>query len=103
MSVSHIYKEQDIIAKIIHHTINIISIEAKLFAIRCDINHATQIQDITHIIIITDAIPATKHIFNMSIHSYQLHSITISKDLREFFKKNSTNSILFWDYLSSNK
>ena len=35
MSISYIHCGHNIIAKIIHHTINIITIEAKLFAIKC--------------------------------------------------------------------
>jgi len=50
--VLHIYRGQDIIAKTIHHAINVTSTEAELFAIRCSINHTTQIQDIVHIIIV---------------------------------------------------
>jgi len=71
------------------------STETKLFIVKCSINHTTQIQDITHIIVITDAIPATKHIFDISIHPYQLHSIAISNNLRGFFNKKSNNLILF--------
>ena len=79
------------------------STEAELFAIKCDINHTTQMQDITYIIVITDAISITKHIFDVSIHPYQLHSIIISYDLKGFLNKNSSNIILFWDCSSSNK
>jgi len=50
-------------------------------------------QNITHIIIITDAIPAAKYIFDMSIHLYQLHSITILNNLKSFFNKNSNKFI----------
>ena len=64
---------------------NIASTEAELFAIRCGINDTTQIQNVTHIIIIMDAILATKHIFHIFIYLYHLHSITISNDLRGFF------------------
>jgi len=49
----HIHKGQEIIAK------NIIFLEAELFAIQYDINHATQLQDIPYIVIITDVIPIT--------------------------------------------
>ena len=67
-SVLHIYKEQKIIAKTIHHVMNVISTKAKLFAIRCSINYVTQMQNITHIIIITDTIPAPKYIFDIYIN-----------------------------------
>ena len=93
--ISHIHRGQEIIAKSVHHTMNITSTKAKLFTIRCEINHVVQLQDIAHIIVITDTIPATKWIFDTSIHLYQLHSITISKDLRDFFNKNPNNSIDF--------
>jgi len=46
---------------------NVMSTEAELFAIRYSINCATQMQDVAHIIIIMDAIPATKHIFDMTL------------------------------------
>ena len=78
---------------------NIMSTKTELFAIRYSINHATQMQNITCIIIITDA----KYIFDMSIHLYQLHSITIFNDLKGFFNKNSNNLISFWDCPSSEK
>ena len=68
--VSYIYRDQEIIAKSVYHIMNITSIEAKLFTIRYRINHAIYLQDITCIIIITDTIPDTKHIFNMSIYLY---------------------------------
>ena len=59
--------------------------------------------DITHIIIITNAIPAVKWIFDLSVHLYQLHSIVISKDLRCFFKRNPNNAITFWNCSDSIK
>jgi len=56
--VSYIRRGHEIIAKAIHYTMNVLSIEAELFAIRCGISRATQ--DVEHIVIITDAIPAAK-------------------------------------------
>jgi len=102
-SVSHIWREHKIIVKTIHHTINVLSTKAKMFAIRCGISHASQLQVITCIVVITDAIYTAKHIFDMFICLYQLHSITISNNLRKFFDKNTSNSILFWDCPSNNK
>ena len=67
---------------------NITSTEAKLFAIRCGINYTIHLQNIKCIVVITDAIPAIKQIFNTSVYWYQLHSITISKNLRDFFNNN---------------
>ena len=54
-SVLYIYRGQDII-KTMYHVMNITSTKAELFAIRCSINCITQIQDIAHIIVITNAI-----------------------------------------------
>jgi len=92
--ISYICKGQVIITKFVHYAINITSMEAKLFVIRCRINQVVQLQDIAHIIVITDAILAAKQIFDTSIHPYQLHSITISKDFGCFFKKNPNNVIV---------
>ena len=64
--VSYIHRDQEIIAKSVHYIMNITSIEAKLFTIR----YTIYLQDITCITIITDTIPDTKHIFNMSIYLY---------------------------------
>jgi len=63
---------------------NVTSTKAEIFAIRCKINYAVYLQDVTYIVIITGAIPAAKWIFNMFIHSYQPHYIAILKDLRFF-------------------
>ena len=82
---------------------NITSTKVELFAIRCGINQAIQLEDINYIIIIIDAILATRHIFDTSIYPYQLHSITISNNLRFFFNKNFNNMISFWDCPSSDK
>jgi len=60
ISVSYIHRDQEIIAKSVHHIINITSTGAKLFAIRYRINHAIHLQDVAHIIIITDTILATR-------------------------------------------
>ena len=75
------------ILKTVYHIMNIASLEAELFTIRCGINYATQLQDISCIVIITDAISAARKIFDLNIHPQQLHSITISKDLSIFQKE----------------
>jgi len=75
---------------------NITFTEAELFAIRCDINHAIHLQNISQIVVITNDIPVAKQIFNLSVYPYQLYySIAISKNLKEFFTMNSDNSIMF--------
>lgn len=94
-SISYIFKGQEIITKSIHHTMNMTSTKAKIFAIRCGINHIIHLQNVTQIVVITNAILAAKQIFNSSVYPYQLHSIAILKDLKEFFTTNSDNSIMF--------
>ena len=101
-SVSYIQRKHNIIRKTIYHAMNISSTKAKLFIIRCGISQATQIQEVKQIVIITDAILVVKKNFNTSHYLYQLHSITISNDLRKFFNKNPNNLITFWDCLSDN-
>jgi len=95
ISISHICRGQEIITKSIHHTMNMTSTKAKLFAIRCSINHAIHLQNFTQIVVITDAILAAKQNFNLSVYLYQLYSIAILKDLKEFFTTNSDNFIVF--------
>ena len=42
------------IIKTLHHVVNVKTTEAELFTIRCGINQATNIKDISKIVIITD-------------------------------------------------
>jgi len=87
----------------LHHAINITSMEVELFALRCGINQIIQISSSSHIIVITDALYIVQKIFDSSIHRYQLQPIVISKNLWEFFNNHSDNSIEFWDYPSDIK
>jgi len=66
----YIQKSHNIIKKSVHHIANVNFTEAELFAIRCGINQAIKIYDTLKIIIITGAIPATKQIFDTSVHLY---------------------------------
>jgi len=102
-STLYIYSKSNILSKTIHHAVNITSAETELFTIRYGINQVVQVQDVKNIIVITDAIHATRYIFDSSIHPYQLQSIAIVQDLRAFFTKSSNNSIAFWDCPSSEK
>ena len=89
--------------KTIHHVVNITMTETELFTIRCGINQAIHIINVLCIIVFTDAIHLAKKIFDSSLHSYQVQSITIVQDLRDFFKRNSDNSISFWKCPSKTK
>ena len=60
MSILYIQLDCNIITKTIYYTINVISMEAELFAIRCRINQVVQILDISHIMIITNSIYLAK-------------------------------------------
>ena len=70
-SISHVHSFNNSLKKTLHHAINITSTETELFAIRCRINQAVQIQDVSYIIVITDAIHIVKKIFDLSMHLYQ--------------------------------
>ena len=83
------------VIKMIHYAVNITTTKAELFTIRCDINQAVGISNIKHIVVITDSLHATKRIFKSSLHPYQVHSATISQELREFFRKNNNDCIEF--------
>jgi len=74
---------------------NINSVEIELFSIRYRINQAMKQQDALKIIVVTNAISIVKCIFDSSIHLYQLHSIAISKSLRDFFEKILITWFLF--------
>lgn len=82
---------------------NVLSTEAELFAVRCSISQVSQIHGVTSIVIIIDTIHTAKYIFNISIHPHQIHTITISSNLGNFFNQNDNNLILFWDCSSNDK
>ena len=98
MLLAHVHLHSNPIKKTIHHAVNVTSTKAKQFIIRYSINQAIQIPNITYI---TDTMYVVYCIFNSSVHFYQHQSIAILKELREFFNKNSLNSIEFWNYSSN--
>ena len=81
MSISHTHVYNRLLIKILHYVVHITSLEAKLFAIRYRINQATNLSDISKIIVITNSIHVAKRIFDPSIHPFQVHTITILKEL----------------------
>ena len=97
ISIAHIHVHGNPIIKTIYHTINIMSTEAELFTIRYGINQATYLLNIKRIVIILYSFHATKRIFDSSIHLYQIYLTAILCELRGFFKRNTDNSIKFWD------
>ena len=102
-SIAYIHSYFNPVRKTLYQAINIITTEAELSVIRCEISQAVQIPDISYIIIITDSIHTAQRIFDSNIHLYQLQLITIFKDLKSYFNKHSNNSIKFWDCPSNKK
>jgi len=95
MLIVYIQSGHIIIAKTIHHAINITSsTKAELFTIRYRINQAIQVFNASYIIIITDSIYLANQIFDSSSYSYQLQFITIAQDLSTFFKKTPITSLI---------
>jgi len=95
-SISHVHVYNKQIIKMIHHTVNVTTTEAELFAIRCSINQAINLQSIRKIIVIMDSIHSTRKIFNYSLHPFQVHIVLISNKLRRFFDAYNSNTINFW-------
>ena len=71
-SISHIHLTNRPLIKTVYHAAFVTSMEAELFAIKCDINQAVGILHIKQIIIITNLLHTTKRIFDSSSHPYQL-------------------------------
>ena len=96
-SISHIYLANRPLIKTVHHASFVTSTEAELFAIRCGINQACLIGNISKIIVVTDSIHTAKKIFDYGSHPFQIHSASILRELRSFFSSNNSNSIEFWE------
>ena len=99
-SISHTHTFNSPLIKTLYHAVFVTSTEAKLFAIRCGINQASNWEDISKIIVITDSIHGAKKIFDLSLHSYQIHAVAILNKLCKFFIRNQNNLIKFWKYPS---
>jgi len=99
----HIHICNKPIIKTLQSTINITSSEAEFFTIRCGINQAIHLHDISKIIVIMDSIHAAKKIFNPSSHLLQKHASFILNNLREFLTCHQKNMIEFWECPSKSK
>ena len=88
------------LTKTIYHAVYVTSTEAELFAVRCGINQATNFDNVSKIIVVTNSIHIARKIFKLSVYLYQVQSIAILSDLCNFFKYYETNSIKFWEYSS---
>jgi len=96
-SIAHIHVHNKPVVKVLHNTVNITSSEAKFFALKCSINHATLSHEISKIIIVTDSIHIARKIFDPSSYMLQKQSTCVLAKLREFFDHRDTNSIEFWE------
>jgi len=96
-SISHIHSANQPLIKTVHHASFVTSMEAELFAIRCSINQACAINNVSKIIIVTDSIHVARKIFDSGSHPYQIHSAAILSKLHAFFSSKESNSIEFWE------
>jgi len=74
-SIMHIHVCNKPIIKMLHHTINITSSQAKFFTIRRGINQAAHLYGISKIIVVIDLIHAAKKIFDPLSHLLQKHVV----------------------------
>jgi len=96
-SILHIHSFNRLIIKTVHHASFVTSTEAELFTIRCGINQACAINNVSKIVVVTDSIHAAKRIFDCDAHPYQVHSVAILNELWSFFSAHKSNSIKFWE------
>ena len=102
-SISHIHSVNRPLIKTVHHASFVTSTKVELFAIRCGINQACSMDNVSKIIIVTDSIHAAKKIFDSESHPFQIHTAAILHELQKFFSSNQANSIEFWECPSSLK
>ena len=81
MSISHIHLANQPLIKTVHYASFVTSTEAKLFAIRCGINQACSIENVSKIIIVMNSIHAAKKIFNSESYPFQIHTSAILSEL----------------------
>ena len=96
-SISHIHSFNKSIVKTLHRATNINTTEAELLTIRCGINQVVADPSVKHIVVITNSLHIARKIFNSFTYPYQIYSVAISSELREFFSKDTLNHIEFWD------
>ena len=77
-SIAHIHSTNRPLTKTVHHISFITSSEAELFAIRCGINQACLLDNISKIVVVTDSIHVAKKIFDPGSHPFQIHSALYS-------------------------
>ena len=80
-----------------HHTVLVTTTEAELFTIRCGINQTCSKDNISKIVVVTDSIHVAKKIFNTILYPYQGQAVAILSNLCQFFTRNQSNLIEFWE------
>ena len=80
-SIAYVYIYNKPIVKTLHYIVNVNSMEAELFTIRCGINQATNSTRISKIIVVTDLIHTAKKIFDSLLHLFQIHAVSILHEL----------------------
>jgi len=69
----------------------------KLNSIRCGINQAAYLQNISKTIVVMDSIHVVKKIFNPSLNMLQKQAALILNNFRKFFNCHHENTIEFWE------
>ena len=101
--ITHVHVYNKPIIKMLHYAVNITNTEAEFFTIRCGINQAAHLQDVSKIIVVTDSIHVVRKIFNPSSHPLQEQAALILNNLRVFFNHHHENIIKFWECPSKSK
>ena len=96
-SIVHIHSAYRPLIKTVHHASFVMSSEMELFTIRCGINQACSLNNVSKIVIVMDSIHVAKKIFDPGSHPFQIHSAAILNNLWNFFITNDSNSIEFWE------
>jgi len=95
-AITHVWKDNKVIARLKAHTNNITLVEAELMVICIGLTHALESSDIHQILIITDALEVGKKIITLDDQYLQKSIIPIAKKMQRFLEKNGRNSIHFW-------
>ena len=96
-SILHTHILNHPLIKILYYAAFVTSAEAELFTIRCSINQVLSKENISKIIVFTDSIHIAKKIFDPLSYPLQIHAVAILNELRQFFSRDSNNSIEFWE------
>jgi len=96
-SITYIHTYKKPLTKTVYHVVLITSTKAELFAIRCGINQAMNLNNIAKIIVVTNSIHVARKIFDSSVYPYQIQSAAILYKLHNFFNCYEDNIIEFWE------